>query len=84
MAEKRIKGAIGINGIVYGAGQEAEMEAAAKAAGVDLSDERFAENALEGYQRSAPKPAEAEGAATGEGDSAPRTSPKGAARKSNR
>lgn len=52
--ERRITGAIGIKGVVYRAGQEAEMEAAAKDAKVDLSDERFADS-LEGYAPAAKK-----------------------------
>lgn len=39
---RKIIGAVGLNGTVYRAGQEKEMEAAAKEAKVDLSDERFA------------------------------------------
>lgn len=48
MADKKITGAVGIAGRVFRAGQEAEMEAAAKEAEVDLSSARFA-GALEGY-----------------------------------
>lgn len=48
MADKKIKGAVAIGGTVYRAGQEAELEAAAKEAKVDLSDERFT-SSLEGY-----------------------------------
>lgn len=52
--KKQITGAVGIGGTVYRAGQEAEMEAAAKAAKVDLSDARFAD-ALTGYEKAKAK-----------------------------
>lgn len=59
MAEKRITGAVGINGQVFYAGQEAELEAAAKGAGIDLSGERFAQS-LEGFGPARRAAAEAE------------------------
>ena len=42
MADRKLTGAVAIGGTVYRAGQEAELEAAAKAAKIDLADERFA------------------------------------------
>lgn len=50
---KQITGAVGIGETVYRAGQEAEMEAAASAAGIDLADARFG-GALSGYDAARP------------------------------
>lgn len=54
MADKRITGAVAVNGTVYRAGQEKELEAAAKEAKVDLTDDRFA-GSLEGYAKPSKK-----------------------------
>lgn len=55
---KTITGAVDIGGTVYRAGQEAEMEAAARTAGIDLSGEQFA-GALAGYDAKADAKADA-------------------------
>lgn len=47
MAERKIVGAVQMGNQVYRAGQEKELEAAAKAEGVSLSDAQFAD-AFEG------------------------------------